>query len=74
MRNQYHGLQNVLLDREGNDHRLIPGLWRNGVVMQEMDEVRTPTGETRRGKRQRILLKNYVNSPQGAVPWQREMI
>ena len=74
MRTRYPGLQNAALDREGDDHGLIPRLWRNGAVMQEMDEVRAPTGETRRGKKQRILLKNFVNSPQGAVPWQHEMI
>ena len=67
-------MQNAAQDREGNDYRLIPGIWRNGAVMQEMDEVRAPTGETQRGKRQRIFLKNYVYSPQRAVPWQKEMI
>ena len=74
MRTRYPGLQNAVLDREGNHHRLIPGLWKNGGVMQELDEVRAPTGDTQCGKRQRTLFKNYVNSPQEAVPWQREMI
>ena len=68
MRTQNRVLQNALLDREGNDQRLIPILWRNDAVMQEMDEVRAPTVETRSGKWQRILLKNFVNSPQRAVP------
>ena len=74
MRTRYPGVQNALLDREGDDHELIPGLWRTEAVMQEMDEIRAPTGETRRGKQQRILLKNFLNSPQGEVPWQRHMI
>ena len=46
---------------------LFTGIWRNDAVMQEMDEVRAPTGETQHGKKQRILLKNFVNRPQGAV-------
>ena len=74
MRTQYPGLQNGLLDREGFDQHLIPGLWGTDAVMQEMDEVWAPTGETQRGKWQRLLLKNFVNSPQGAVLWQQEMI
>ena len=46
MRAQYPGLQNGLLDREVHDHCLILGLWRIDAVMQEMVEVRAPTGET----------------------------
>ena len=66
MRTQYPEVQNAVLDNKGDDHRLIPGLWRTDVVMQEIDEVRAPTGETRRGKMQRLLLKNFVNSPQSS--------
>ena len=74
MRIRYPGLQNVLLDREGEDHQMIPGAWRDEAVFQDMQDVRGPTSETRRGKRQRIYLKHYYNSPIGAVPWQRDMI
>lgn len=74
MRMRYPGLQNALLDREEQDHALVPGAWREERLLQEMDNVTGPTSETRRGKRQRLLLKHYYNSPVGAVPWQRDMI
>ena len=74
MRIRYPGVQNALVDREGEDHQVVPGAWRDEQVLVEVDNVRGPTSETRRGKRQRILLKHFVNSEAGAVPWQRDMI
>ena len=55
-------MQNALLHREGEDHRLIPGLWRNAAVMQEMDEVRVPTGEIGHGKHTFYLIcgRKYI--------------
>ena len=52
-----------MLNREGDDHRLFPGLWRTEAVMQMMDEIRAPTGEIWCGKKQWNLLKNNVSSP-----------
>lgn len=74
MRIRYPGVQNALVDREGEDHQVVPGAWRDEQVLVEVDNVRGPTSETRRGKRQRLLLKHFVNSEAGAVPWQRDMI
>ena len=39
------GVRSSMLNREGDDHRLIPGLWRTEAVMQMMDKIRAPTGE-----------------------------
>lgn len=70
---RYPGQQNALLDREGDNHELLPGEWRQEGVMHEMDQVAGPTLVNRRAKKQRIYLKNYVNTV-AAVPWQRQQI
>jgi hypothetical protein len=72
MRTRYPGLQNVLLDREREDHQVVPGAWREEGILQEMNNVGGTT-VTKGGKRQRILLKHYVNTF-GAVPWQQNML
>lgn len=74
MRMRFPGLQNAQLDREAPDHQLIHGPWRNAQVMEDMDNVVAATADSRHGKRQRVLLKHYLNSEAGAVPWQREML
>ena len=51
----YPGLQNALMDRE-EDHQLVPGAWRQEQLFQEIEAVVGPTSESRRGKRQRLLL------------------
>ena len=73
MRIRYPGLQNALMDREV-DNQLVPGAWRQEQLFQEIAAVVGPTSESRRGKRQRLLLKHYYNSAVGAVPWQRDML
>lgn len=74
MRMRYPGLQNALVDAEDEDHNLVPGQWRNQEVMHDMAEVVAATADHRLGKTQRVLLKHYLNSQAGAVPWQREML
>ena len=71
MRIRNPGLDNALVDREGDDHQLLPGEWRNHQVMADMENVVGAQADARLGKRQRLLLKHYVNSEAGAVPWQR---
>ena len=73
MRLRYPGLQNALLDREADDHQVVPGAWRDDGVLQEVRNVRGASSETRDGKRLRVYLKNYYNNI-GAVPWQGNMI
>jgi len=74
---KYPGLQNQQLDRAENErHDLVPGAWRQG---HNLEDTQTPTGHghntaSKDGKKQRNLLKHWVNSPAGAVPWQHRMI
>jgi hypothetical protein len=70
---RYPGLQNAALDREADDHQVVPGAWRDDRVLQEVRDVRGPTVAAREAKEVRVYLKHYYNNI-GAVPWQREMI
>lgn len=70
MRHRYQDLQNADLDREDDQHRLIPGAWRDAGVMQEVEQEGRGPRQTADGKRQRAYLKRYFNSPAGSVPWQ----
>ena len=74
MRLRYPALQNADLDREDQNHQLVPGAWRADAQLQDMPP------EPRRGnihvvaKRQRIYLREYYTSDAGAVPWQDNVI
>lgn len=74
MRMKYPRLQNNLVDREDDDHNVIPGEWRRGRNMQDCVVVQGPNRDNREGKKIRNLLKHWVNSPAGSVPWQDNMI
>ena len=74
MRIRYPGLQNAALDQEDNEHRLIPGAWRQGRNMADVDNVVCGNRLTRAAKAQREYLKHYFNSEAVAVPWQNAMI
>ena len=74
MRTRYPGLQNAAVDREDDQHNVIPGAWRTGRNMQDLHTVRGPNRASTVAKRQRLLLKHYVNSPAGSVAWQDRMI
>ena len=74
MRMRYPGLQNPLLDQENVNHQLVPGTWRDGLNMQDIDNIAGGNHTTRAAKAQRIYLKHYYNSPAGAVLWQNNMI
>ena len=73
MRLRYPGLQNNDIDRDGNNGAIVPGAWRDGVVLQDMQNVVGGPAETRQAKRQRIYLKHYYNTV-AQLPWQGEMI
>jgi hypothetical protein len=63
-----------LIDAEDNEHHLVPGAWRNGVNMHDMENVAGGNLATKVAKRQRLYLTHYYNSPAGAVHWQNGMI
>ena len=75
MRTRYPGLQNAALDQEDNLHAVIPGAWRDGRDVPDMDHIGGGNNRaTRAAKAQRDYLKEYYNSPVGAVPWQLNMV
>jgi hypothetical protein len=63
----------ALMDREGENHELVPGEWRHEGVMHEMDQVAGATVVNKEAKKQRIYLKHYLNTV-GAVAWQEQQI
>ena len=68
MRIRYPALQNAAFDQEDNQHQVVPGSWRNGLNMQDVDNIVGGNHATRVAKAQREYLKHYYNSPLGAVP------
>ncbi|XP_068235815.1 putative nuclease HARBI1 [Palaemon carinicauda] len=75
MRTRYPGLQNQQLDRaENENHDFVPGAWREGRNLEDTQTASGPNTAYKDGKKQRNLLKHWVNSPTGAVPWQDRMI
>ncbi|XP_054763663.2 uncharacterized protein LOC129270291 [Lytechinus pictus] len=75
MRTRYPGMQNQQLDRAENlGHDYVPGAWRSCLNMQDTISVAGSNTSSREGKRQRNLIKHWVNSEAGAVPWQDKMI
>ena len=70
MRERFPNLQNADLDRDDDDGHVVPGAWRDAAVMREVDNVPRAPRANRDGKRQRVYLKHYFNSPAGSVPWQ----
>ena len=74
MRLRYPALQNAALDQEDENHQLIPGAWREGANLDDMNQVVGGNIDTREAKKQRHYLKHYYNSEAGSVPWQAQMI
>lgn len=74
MRLRYPALQNAALDQEDEEHNIIPGAWRDRTNLDEMNYARGGNFTSKAAKSQRLYLKEYYNSPTGAVPWQDRMI
>ena len=62
------------LDREDEDHNLIPGDWRRNADLFPMDGRHQGVRDLEVAKVQRQTLVAYFNSPAGSVPWQENMI
>ena len=73
MRTRYPRMQNRLLDHEDRNQNMIPGEWRRGRQMRDCQVVQGPNRDNREGKKLRNLLKHWVNSSAGSVPWQEHM-
>ena len=74
MRLRYPGIHQGLADEEDDNHRVIPGQWRQGACLQDIEDVAGGNRNTQVAKRQRLYLKHYYNAPVGATVWQRGMI
>jgi hypothetical protein len=73
MRIRNPGAQHEPVDREADNHEVIPGAWRADAVLEDVNAVRGPTRAAKEAKQQRVYLMHYLNTV-GAVPWQRHMI
>ena len=74
MRLRYPGIHQGIADEEDDNHRVIPGQWRQGACLQDIEEVAGGNRDTQVAKRQILYLKHYYNAPVGAMVWQRDII
>ena len=74
MRLRYPAGQNAALDREDQDHQLVPGAWRDGYNLQPLNPAGAPGRQYQVACQQRQYLETYFNSPAGSVTWQDNMI
>jgi hypothetical protein len=74
LRLRYPGVVVQEVDREDLNHNIIQGAWRDQVDWSEVDQPNVPRNTaTADGKYHRELLKEFFNSPQGAVEWQERL-
>ena len=76
MRIRYPSIQNEMIDRpEDINTDFIAGAWRQDKNLEDTHIVSgSNTSRNKEGKKIRNLLKHWVNSEAGAVPWQDQMI
>ena len=72
LRSKLPSYTNSLLDKETDDHRVIPGAWRSDRSLENVEPLHG-NNATMSAKRQREELCEFVNDI-GAVPWQDRMI
>ena len=72
---RYPGLQQVQAEHpEKEEYDIVPGSWRE---LHDLGDTQAATGHntaSKEGKKQRNLIKHWVNSTAGAVQWQDRMI
>ena len=68
IRDRYPLMQAPMLDRKVQDHNLIPGAWRTGYEMHDINQNIGGNTSKKRAKGQRDLLKLYY-SDIVSVPW-----
>jgi hypothetical protein len=74
LRIKYPSAQNRQLDSEDASHNIIPGEWRRGRNMSDIENVVAPNTGSLKAKKMRLYLKHYVNSAAGSVAWQNSMV
>jgi hypothetical protein len=74
MQMRYPTAQNDVVDHEDPLHNVIPGRWRADPQLHDMEQRLRGNTNTLDARRQRIHLKDYYNSADGAVEWQDRMV
>lgn len=74
LRTRYPHAHNAELDTEDDQHRLVPGAWREDAVLQDVEVEGRGPRMTKAGKEQRAYFKHYFLSEAGRVPWQETAI
>ena len=73
LRIRFPAIANAEVDRENEDHNIIPGAWRGDQQVEEIPQPQAPHRDNRVGKVMRDYLKAYFNSEAGSVPWQERL-
>ena len=60
----------ALGDRADEQHNLIPGSWRDGAVLDDLERRLYGNNTSRAVKRHRLYLKHYYNEEAGSTLWQ----
>lgn len=68
------GLPRGAMDEEDANHQVIPGAWRDGVILADGEGGNRGNTGTNEGKDVRQYLTDYYVSPEGQVPWQDRMV
>jgi hypothetical protein len=63
-----------LVDREDQNHDVVPGAWRATAAMDDMERRLRGNNDSQVAKLQRLYLKHYYNGTAGAVPWQQQLV
>ena len=67
------GIATAEVNREDEDHNIIPGAWRGDQQVEEIPQPQALNKDNRVGKVMRDYLKAYFNSEAGSVPWQERL-
>ena len=62
------------LSRGMPGQRIVPGAWRQGRNMHDVQPSRGHNVDHLQWKRHRNLVKHWCNSPVGSVAWQERMV
>jgi len=65
---------NRLIDRDNDNHQIVPGAWRLNANMHEVYRAVGGNYDKTTAKRQRETLRLYFTSTVGTVPWQDNMV
>ena len=61
MRLRYPGIHQGIADEEHDNHRVIPGQWRQVACLQDIEEVAGGNRDPQVARSQRLYLKHYCN-------------